>query len=126
MGGCGTFAAGNQVDYVYETAYKIEDAKVLVGKPGSGKHALPEESHSASAIYIKMEGETFKEMRIYENHKIVLEIAYHHETDLRPDWKPVLHYHKYPDGSFKTRTKADFMPSDMVEKYKKYIKGIDL
>ena len=126
MGGCGTFAIGNNVDFVYETAYNIEDAKVLVGKLGTGKHALPEESHSASAKYIKMEGDVFKEMRIYENHKIVLEIAYHHEKDLSLDWKPVLHYHLYPDGTFNTRTKAERITSELKEKYKKYLKGIKL
>lgn len=126
MGGCGTFAAGNDAEYVYETAYWIEDAKVLVGKAGKGKHALPEESHSSSAKYIKMNGDTFREMRIYENHKIVLEIGYHHEKELRSDMKPVLHYHEYPDGSFSTRKKAILMPSDMIEKYKKYLKGVPL
>lgn len=126
MGGCGTFAAGNAVDYVYETAYTIEDAKVLVGKAGKGKHALPEESHSPSAKYIKMNGDTFREMRIYEEHKIVLEIGFHHEKALRSDLKPVLHYHEYPDGTFGSRSKAIPMPPEMIEKYKKYLKGVKL
>ena len=53
MGGCGTFAAGNNVAYTYETVGFIEGIKVLRGIEGSGKHHLPEEAHSSSA-YIKL------------------------------------------------------------------------
>ena len=73
-----------------------------------------------------MEGDVFKEMRIYENHKIVLEIAYHHEKALSPDWKPVLHYHLYPDGTFENRSKAIPITTEMIATYKKYLKGVKL
>ena len=126
MGGCGTFASGNTVDYLYHTVDHIEDAKVLEGNVGSGKHALPEESHSSSAKYIKINNGVFREMRFYENHKIVLEIGYHHEKAIRSDMKDVLHYHLYPDGSFATRSKAIPMPTEMIEKYKTYLKGVPL
>ena len=36
MGGCGTFASGNNVAYTYETVEMIEDAKILQGIPGKG------------------------------------------------------------------------------------------
>ena len=42
MGGCGTFAAGNNVAYTYETVGMIDGIKVLRGIEGSGKHHLPE------------------------------------------------------------------------------------
>lgn len=49
MGGRGTYAIGNNVKYQYETVDKIDGIKVLKGKEGSGKHGLPEESHSSEA-----------------------------------------------------------------------------
>lgn len=56
MGGRGTFAAGNPVPYVYETdtsffsGGKFNGVKVLKGVEGSGKHGLPESSHSSFAL----------------------------------------------------------------------------
>ena len=40
MGGRGTFAAGNDVAYTYQTVEKIEGVKVLKGI--NGKHGLPD------------------------------------------------------------------------------------
>lgn len=53
MGGRGTFAVGNPVPYVYEvdTSFfaggKFNGVKVLKGVEESGKHGLPESSHSS-------------------------------------------------------------------------------
>lgn len=64
MGGRGTFAAGNPVDYTYKTVGYIEDVKVLEGI--NGKHSLPDEAHSSGA-YIKLKPDgTFHEMRFYD------------------------------------------------------------
>lgn len=48
MGGRGTFAVGNMVEYTYEKIGEIEGVKVLAGL--NGKHGLPEESHR-SRVY---------------------------------------------------------------------------
>ena len=107
MGGRGTFAAGNPVDYVYEyTDEEINGVKVLKGKKIEGRkteHGLPESSHSSSA-YIKLDKNgNFKEIRFYDkNHCVYLEIGYHGEESLTGNrHTPVLHYHTY-DLSFRS------------------------
>ena len=68
MGGRGTFAAGNPVPYSYKTVETIDGVKVLQGT--SGKHGLPESSHSSEA-YIKQKPDgTFHEMRFYNKEHI--------------------------------------------------------
>ena len=127
MGGCGTFAAGNNVDFTYETVEFIEDAKVLVGIQGKGKHGLPEESHSPNAKYIKLENGVFKEIRVYNSkHQVVLEIAYHREGKLGSPQEPILHYHTYKNGDFRTRTAAMLLPPDLLKQYKIYLRGVIL
>ena len=57
MGGRGTFAAGNPVDYLYEVDKsfsedgKWEGVKILKGKDGSGKHGLPESSSTGTRVH---------------------------------------------------------------------------
>ena len=68
MGGRGTFAVGNPVDYTYKTVGYIEDVNVLEGI--NGKHSLPDEAHSSSA-YIKLKPDgTFHEMRFYDKDQL--------------------------------------------------------
>ena len=140
MGGRGTFAAGNPVAYSYEvdTTFsedgKINGVKILKGVEGSGKHGLPESSHSSNA-YIKLKPDgTFHEMRIYDDsHKLKMEIAYHPEKSLTGNnYTPVLHYHTY-DGRFSknatgpfTRSPAKLLPDEMKRKYKKYLRGLEV
>ena len=121
MGGRGTFAAGNNVAYTYNTVGEIEGIKVLSGI--NGKHGLPEEAHSSSA-YIKLKPDgTFHEMRFYDkDHYLVLEIAYHPEPKLDPSRNPVLHYHTY-DRQF-NRSSAAKMTKSMKKHFKKYLKGV--
>lgn len=130
MGGRGTFASGNNVDYVYQTVEKISGVKVLSGI--DGKHGLPESSHSSSA-YIKLnQNGTFREMRFYgKDHVLTMEIAYHPEPSLTGNrHTPILHYHLYDNrfsinkaGPF-TRTKAMLLTEDMKARYRKYFKGV--
>lgn len=139
MGGRGTFAVGNNVPYSYEvdTSFspdgKYNGIKVLKGIPGSGKHSLPESSHSSIA-YIKMNSDgTFNMMRIYDkNHNLRIEIAYHPEdiSGLKTKTK-VLHYHEYSTefsqtkaGPFERTTKILHKNSKLYKKYKKYFKGV--
>jgi hypothetical protein len=124
MGGRGTFAAGKNIPYVYQTVDNIEGVKVLEGI--NGKHGLPEEAHSSNA-YIKLKPDgTFHEMRIYdEEHYLVKEIAYHPEPMLNSGNRSenVLHIHEYKRDNFKDRTPR--LMTDMeIEKYKKYLKGV--
>ena len=140
MGGRGTFAAGNSVAYSYEvdTTFsedgKFHGVKVLKGMKDSGKHGLPESSHSSHA-YIKLKPDgTFHEMRLYDNnHVLRMEIAYHSEKSLTGNnHTPVLHYHTYDErfsknatGAF-TRSPAKLLSDEMKKKYKKYFRGIKL
>lgn len=121
MGGRGTFAVGNNVEYTYETVGKIDGVKVLKGL--NGKHSLPEEAHSSSA-YIKLKhDDTFHEMRFYDNeHYLTFELAYHPEKSLGSGDKPILHYHTY-DRDF-NRSNAIKASKAMYRHYKKYLKGV--
>lgn len=122
MGGRGTFAAGKNVAYQYETVGSIEGVKVLKGI--NGKHALPEEAHSSNA-YIKLnKNGDFKEMRIYDDkHFAILEIGYHPEKNLGKD--RVLHYHVIDttNGSF-NHLEPKLITEELYQKYKKYFKGV--
>ena len=121
MGGRGTFASGNTVEYTYQTSDFIEGVKVLTGL--NGKHSLPEEAHSSSA-YIKLKPDgTFHEMRLYDkDHYLILELAYHPEPSIDSSRNHVLHYHTY-DRNF-TRSDAIKMPKAMRKHYKKFFKGV--
>ncbi len=123
MGGRGTFAAGNPVEYTYNTVDKIAGVKVLEGI--DGQHSLPEESHSSFA-YIKLKPDgTFHEMRIYDkDHYLKYEIAYHPEKNIDPSRNPVLHYHVY-NREFE-RSKAIKMTKAMKKYFKKYMKGVKI
>lgn len=125
MGGRGTYAIGNNVDFTYETVGKIEDVKVLEGI--KGKHSLPEESHSSWA-YIKLKPDgTFHEMRIYdENHYLVKEIAYHPEPKVNNgnSVDEILHVHDYPEkDNFRNRP-VRLITKEEYDKYKKYLRGV--
>lgn len=124
MGGRGTFAAGNAVEYKYETIDKIEGVKVLrkLDKRASG--GLPEESHSSKAyIYVNKDGE-FRIYREYDKSGYLkFEIAYHPERFIDPSGKPVLHVHQYERDNFDVR-KARPLTKEEYKKYKKYFRGL--
>lgn len=124
MGGCGTFASGNNVAYTYETVGMIDGIKVLRGIEGAGKHHLPEEAHSSSA-YIKLNNDgSFNMMRIYDtDHYLKLEIAYHREPNIDPSGKKILHVHEYRVKGDMSNRPGRLLTSDEYEKYKKYVGG---
>jgi len=140
MGGRGSFAAGNPVPYVYEvdTSFfaggKFNRIKVLKGINGSGKHGLPESSHSSFA-YLKMNPDgTFHTMRIYDNtHHLRIEIAYNREPKVDPGVDKVLHYHVYgkefshnKSGRFERTTIRMHKNSRLYRQYKKFFVGVKL
>lgn len=140
MGGRGTFAAGNLVPYTYEVDRnfspdgKYKGVKVLKGIDGTGKHGLPESSHS-SVAYLKMNHDgTFNMMRVYDsNHNLRLEIGYHVDSKLAKGKGKVLHYHIY-DASFSQNkgnhparpSKVLHKNSKLYKKYSKYFKGVSI
>lgn len=123
MGGRGTFASGNNVAYTYETVGKIDDTKVLQGV--GGVKGLPVEAHSSNAyIQLHLDG-TFKMYREFDSeHYLVKEIAYHPESKLTGNNKPVLHIHEYNRNNFTDR-KPRLLTDKEYIKYKKYFKGVN-
>ncbi len=93
MGGRGTFAIGNNVDYTYETIGQINDIKVLQGLTPS-HHGLPEEAHS-SLTYIRLNPDgTVRQIRLFNpDHTAKTDIEY-----TRHQGKLVLHAHDYING----------------------------
>ena len=124
MGGRGTFAAGNVVEYKYETIDKIEGVKVLRKSDKRASGGLPEESHSSKAyIYVNKDGE-FRKYREYDkNHYLKFEIEYHPEKSIGPLGKPVLHVHEYEPDNFRHRTTRP-LTKEEYKKYKKYFRGL--
>lgn len=124
MGGRGTYAAGNNVAYRYETVGKIDGVKVLQKFDKKASGGLPEEAHSSSAyILLNKEGK-FRMYREYDdNHYLRFEIAYHPEKNIDPSRKPVLHIHEYSPGDFSNRQARPLTKTE-YEKYKKFFKGV--
>ena len=138
MGGRGTFAAGNPVPYTYEVDTslfkdgKFEGIKIIKGIEGSGKHGLPESSHS-STKYLKMNSDgIFNMMRVYDkNHNLRLEIAYHSDNMLGKGEEKVLHYHTYSkefsqskDGAFERTSNRLHKNTRMYKEYSKFFIGV--
>ena len=121
MGGRGTYAAGNNVAYTYETIEKIDDVKVLKGL--GNKHSLPEEAHSSSA-YIKLKPNgTFHEMRFYGKDKLAkFEIGYHLEPKLGKG--NILHFHIIDKDFNRSHSIKLHKNSKMYKEFKKYFKGV--
>ncbi len=108
----------------YFTAGIVLDAKVLEGK-SKKHHTLPEVSHSSEIKYIKLNPDgTFREMRIYENHKLRLEIAYHNEPLGFGD--KILHVHDINGMEYVDHPPARHLTEEEFEKYSPYFVGLDL
>ena len=123
MGGRGTFAKGNNVALSYQNVEKIHDVWAVKGI--NGEHSLPEESRNSNA-YIKLDFKgNFREIRVYNNdHTINFEIAYHPEPNIDKSGKPVFHIHYYNKNG--TRGNAEPVSKTILEKYKKYFKGVKI
>ena len=123
MGGRGTYAAGNNVPYTYETVGKIEGVKVLQGL--NGKHDLPVEAHSSEAYIQLYPDGNFKMLRFFDKeHYLTFEVGYHPETELDKSRKPILHFHEYPEHeNFKKRT-TRLMTEKEYDALKKYFGGV--
>ncbi len=120
MGGRGTYAARNNVEYNYKTVGKIENVKVLEGL--GKKHDLPAEAHSSRAYIQLYPDGNFKMLRFYDkDHYLIAEIGYHPEPKLTGNHDFVLHIHYY-DKNF-NRTDPDYLDYNTFKKYEKYLVG---
>lgn len=123
MGGRGTYAAGNNVAFSYESIGTIAGVKIL--RKLDGVQKLPEEAHSSRAYLLMTEDGVFKQYREYgADHQVVLEIAYHPERRLSGHRRPILHAHDYSDG-FTYRSKARMLTDDEMKRYSKFFRGVD-
>ena len=129
MGGRGTYAIGNNVEYTYKTVGEIDGVKVLQPEDAKRSFKLPEESHSSSCYVLLDRKGVFHQMRIYDkDHKAIFEIGYHNEASLGNG--KMLHVHIYENPGEISHSKAvKFViePGNIYyEKYKKYFKGVKL
>lgn len=121
MGGRGTFAAGRNVDFVYNTTGFYNGVKILGGS--GNRHGLPEEAHSSEA-YLKLHPDGKMNMlRIYnKSHRLIYEFAYHPEPKLTGNQNPVLHVHYY--DKYFNRSKAEYVPWELFKQYGNWMKGM--
>lgn len=122
-----------EVDTSFSSDGKYNGVKVLKGIDGSGKHGLPESSHSSTA-YLKMNIDgTFNMMRVYDSsHNLRFEIGYHVDNQL--GMGKVLHYHTYSTSfSQNVKGKPDrssgvvlHKNSKIYKKYRKFFKGVSI
>lgn len=127
MGGRGTFAAGNNVAYTYETVDKIDGIKIIRPIDKTKSLKLPEESHSSREYVLYDKDGVFHQYREYNaNHEVILEIGYHHEKSLGKGDILHVHIHNAPGiVHHGTATKYAISPGDPIyEKYKKLFKGV--
>ena len=129
MGGRGTFAAGKNVAYTYETVDKIDGVKVLKPMDLTKSLKLPEEAHSSSSYVLLDKDGVFHQYREYNvNHEVVLEIGYHHEKSLGHGDILHIHIHQKPgiDHHNDITTEKRKLNRSEYEKYKKYFKGVSI
>lgn len=108
----------------YFVAGYVLDAKILVGKD-KRFHSLPEVSHSSDVKYIKLNPDgTFKEMRIYKDHKVWLEIGYHGESLAKKN--KILHAHNINGEFYKEHPKARHLTEEEFIQYSPYFIGLNL
>ncbi len=108
----------------YFTAGHVLDAEILKGKEDRF-HTLPEVSHRSEVKYIKLNPDgTFREMRIYENHKLRLEIAYHKEPLGKRE--NILHAHDINGKPYVKHPRARRLTEEEYNKYRPYFVGLDL
>lgn len=125
MGGRGTYARGNIVDYTYKTVNNIEGVKVLEPVDSRKSFSMPAEAHSSKGYITLDKTGTFRQYREYNaQHLPVFEIGYHFEKGISTHGEPVLHYHEYSAPGVEYRGKAKPLTPTLIEKYKKYFKGV--
>lgn len=130
MGGRGTYAVGNNVEYTFEKVGDIDGIKILKPIDKTKSLKLPEESHTAGNSYVLLDKNgIFHQFRKYdENHRVILEIGYHQEASLGKGKILHVHVHSIPGVEGHNSAKKYIIgPGDQYyEKYKKLFKGVKL
>ena len=88
---------------------------------------LPEEAHSSSSYVLLDKDGVFHQYREYDSqHRVILEIGYHHEPSLGKGDVLHVHIHKTPGVEFHSEaTKERIYPGHPIyEQYKKFFKGV--
>ena len=127
MGGRGTYAIGNNVEYTYKTVGEIDGVKVLQPVNAKRSFKLPEESHSSSCYVLLDKQGVFRQYREYDSqHRVIMEIGYHNEPLLGNGAVLHVHFHKNPGVEFHNETSKERIYSGhpIYEKYKNLFKGI--
>lgn len=121
MGGRGTYASGNpNTAFTYKTVGRFHGIKVLQGIEGTGKHNLPEESHSSVAYAKLFKDGNLQLLRFYDKDKyLTLEIGFHQEPKLTGHHNAVYHAHDYTRGFM--RSDARFLTPEEIKVYGKYL-----
>ena len=126
MGGRGTYAIGNNVEYTYKTVGEIDGVKVLQPVNAKRSFKLPEESHSSSCYVLLDKAGVFHQYTEYnENHLPVFEIGYHFEKGMSKQGEHVFHIHEYPIPGIENRQPARNITSQEYEKYKRFFRGVN-
>lgn len=128
MGGRGTYSVGNNVAYTYKAVGDIDGIKILEPIDSTKSFKLPEESHTAGNRYVLLDKNgVFHQYREYnENHKVVLEIGYHIESDLGQGKVFHVHIHSIPGvEGHRSAVKYIIGPGDpYYEKHKNLFVGV--
>lgn len=123
MGGRGTFAAGKQVAYTYETVDYVDGIKVLLPKDTKASISFPERSNTPGTSYLSYRKDgTFDQLRVFGDDRIpTLDIDYGKHRG-----KKSMHVHYYKDGVRGSGNDVVVLhPGDaLYERYKRYFKVV--
>lgn len=130
MGGRGSYSMGKATGYAYQTVGKIDGVKILQPLDSRKMYKLPEESHTAGNRYVLLDKDgIFHQYREYDkNHKVVLEIGYHHESGLGKGDVLHIHVHHKHGVEFHSdeTTEKRKLTWKEYQKYKKIFKGVTI
>ena len=129
MGGRGAFSEGKYKSDTYKTVDKIAGVKVLQPINESHSFKLPEEAKTSKSYILLDKDGVFHQYRKYDNnHKVVLEIGYHHEAGLGKG--DVLHIHIHQKAGVDYHNDSTTIKRKLTReeytKYKKFFKGVIL
>lgn len=118
MGGRGTYSKGQSPAYQYAREGTIDGVKIIRPINPSRSRKLPEESHTANTSYVLFDKDgVFHQYREYVNHKIILEIGYHHENSLGQGDVLHVHIHTVPGvEGHKSAIRKKLLPTDPLYK----------
>lgn len=130
MGGKGTYSTGQSPAYTYETVGFLDGVKIIQPIDKTKSLKLPEESHTPGNSYVLLDKNgVFHQYREYnDNHEVVLEIGYHHESTLGAGDILHVHVHKIPGIEYHNQADKYKIGSGdpLYEKYKHLFVGVKI